>query len=303
MFDAGFGEWSYSYDNVFRANTILDNLDKIEIGPSQQKALDNLKGQALASRARVFLKIAFIWAPAYDELSADQDLGIPLRLTSDFNIPSVRPTVRETYDQVIADLKQAIPLLPNEQVHVLRTSKPAAYALLARTYLSMRKYNEAGTYADSCLQVYNTLIDYNSLDPSARYPFNQSNEEVIQETRMHTPSSLSSSQAKIDSNLYRSFQEGDLRKIIFFKENNDGTFGYRGNYLGSSHYFDGVATDEVYLMRAECNARMGKLQEAMHDMNTLLRMRWDGEVYTPINITDKTVRSGRGCLSQKTCER
>jgi len=151
LFEAGTGEWSYCYDNVFRANTVLENMDKITVGTNEKKLLDNLKGQALALRARSFLKVAGIWSLAYDEESADTDLGIPLRLNSDFNLPSTRSTLRETYSRIITDLKDAIPLLSNTQVHVLRTSKAAAYALLARTYLSMRKYNEAFLYADSCL--------------------------------------------------------------------------------------------------------------------------------------------------------
>lgn len=288
LFDEGVGEWSYAYDNVFRANTVLDYIDKLSIEVSQQNDLDNLKGQALALRARAFLKIAFIWAPAYDESSADNELGIPLRLNSDFNIASTRSTLRETYEQIIADLKQAIPLLPISQIHVLRTSKPAAYGLLARTYLSMRKYEEAGAYADSCLRIYNTLIDYNTLTASANYPFKQFNEEVILATRMLTPSSLGNNQAKIDSFLYASYQDGDLRKTMFFKDNRNGTYGFKGSYEGGASLFDGVASDEVYLMRAECNARIGKINEAMDDMNRLLRMRWDKKkIFIPIHTTNK----------------
>lgn len=210
LFDAGFGDWSYCYDNVYRANTVLDNLQKISAGSASMADIDNLKGQALALRARAFMKAAFIWAPAFDEASSGSDLGIPLRLSSDFNVPTKRATVKETFSQIISDLQQAVPLLPAMQAHVMRTSRTAAYGLLARCYLSMRNYEAAGRYADSCLQVYNKLLDYNTLSASASYPIKQFNTEVILETRMLTPSSLGNTKAKIDSDLYRSPSLYDL---------------------------------------------------------------------------------------------
>lgn len=279
-------DWSYSWDNVFRANTILDNINSVQRTQTNAGDWDNIKGQALVLRAKCMLQIAFVWCKAYDSATAAADLGLPLRLSSDFNLPSVRASVEDTYKRILSDLTQAVPLLPNAPLHVMRLAKPAAYALLARTYLSMHLYEKAGRYADSCLQLYNTLIDYNTLSAAASYPFARFNPEVIWESYCFIHEPLYPNNAKIDSNLYTSFATGDLRKTLFFKSNGNGTYAFKGSYEGSGNLFDGIASDEMYLVRAECKARAGDKLAAMTDLNTLLVKRFKSGTFVPLTATD-----------------
>jgi starch-binding outer membrane protein, SusD/RagB family len=279
--------WNNVWQPVYNANVVLDNLPGIARTPGDLETLNNIKGQALYTRAREFHLIACTWCMAYDSATSDTDLGIPLRLTSDFNMPSVRSDNEATYNQIINDLKEAIPLLPVKPLSIYRPSKPAAYALLARVYLSMRKYEMAGSYADSCLQLYNTLLDYNTLDVSAINPVSKFNVENIMYGFAGSWGPLENSVAKTDSVLYASYDSNDLRKTIFFNSKNDGTFGFRGNYSGSeASEFTGPVTDEVYLMRAECYAREGKTSKAMDDLNMLLSTRWKTGTFVPFTVPD-----------------
>lgn len=247
-------------------------------------------GQALYYRARSFLHAAFVWLPAYDSIHAKTDLGLPLRLNSDFNVTSSRSSVQETYKRIIDDLVSAIPLLAISPPHKMRPSKAAAYALLARTYLAMRVYGRAGLYADSCLRLYDKLLDYNNssmVGLSSSYSFQRFNDEVLTVSGMRIPGLLYNNIAKIDSGLLQTYSNDDLRKVAFFKNNNDGTYGFKGSYERSTSYFTSVATDEVYLIRSECFARTGEIDAAMNDLNKLLSKRWKTGTFVPFLATNQ----------------
>lgn len=279
-------DWSVVYDVVYIANVVLENAGKIT-DDLRQERLESIKGSAHFFRAKSFQEAVFTWCKAYDRQSAGTDLGIPLRLNSDFNETSVRVSVQQTYDQIISDLLTAIPLLPIKAEHVMRPSKPAAYALLSRTYLAMGEYIKAGLYADSCLKIVDTLIDYNNLSISSSYPIARFREEDIFHSRMRgLHASLDNHYLKIDTALYNSYDQNDLRKFIFFRNNGDGSVGFKGSYDGSVNLFNGIASDEMYLTRAECLAREGKVAEALTDLNTLLKKRWISGTFIPVATSD-----------------
>ncbi|MBO9684363.1 MAG: RagB/SusD family nutrient uptake outer membrane protein [Flavisolibacter sp.] len=278
--------WSYAFDPVYFSNVVLEKIDKISFSEQTKIAWNNVKGSALFFRARSFLAVAWIWAKAFDPPTANTDLGIPLRLTSDFNTPSKRSNLQQTYDQIIDDLKNAIGLLPVKPANAMRPSKPAAYALLARTYLSMRQYDKAGLYADSCLQLYNQLLDYNDLNASQFHPVARFNKEVIFHSTMEfVYYNLYYSYSSVDSNLYNSYDSNDLRRTIFLKANPDGSHYFAGSYDNSANLFNGIATDEIYLIRAECFARANNVQSALNDLNTLLEKRWRKGSFVPFSAT------------------
>jgi starch-binding outer membrane protein, SusD/RagB family len=277
LFDKGGNDWSNCYDShIYRCNTALAALNGISRSQDPVN-WDNIKGMALFYRARNYLHMAYVWIQAYDVTSSKKDLGLPLRLDPDFNEKSVRSTVGQTYDQIISDLKTAVPLLPVTALQQVRPSRPGAYALLAETYLAMRDYKNAGLYADSCLQLYNKLVDFNNtavINPSAPYPVPRFNDEVLVESVMGVPGSLQVEYCKIDSDLYKSYNINDLRKTVFFNKNSDGSYAFKGSYDQSTQLFTGLATDEMYLTRAEAYARAGDIADAMTDLNTLLVKRF-----------------------------
>lgn len=286
LFPASYNEWLNTYRKVYYANTVLEHLLLHDRTEGNHLTWDNLKGQAYFFRAEAFLQTAIIWTLAYDENTARTDLGIPLRLTTDFNEKSVRSNVEETYAQITEDLRHAISYLPLRQLQVTRPSKQAAYGLMARTYLAMREYDSCKKYTDLCLQEGNLLMDYNNagspdnVDLDGSTPFQQFNLEIIFESIIPNPRPLGAARAKIDSTLYRLYDDNDLRKRAFFRDNGNGSFGFKGRYsLGP---FGGIATDEIFLMRAECLARKGATTDAMNDLNTLMLKRWDNSVTFPV---------------------
>lgn len=291
QFPTGIGanEWSFAYENVYKANVVLLNIAEITATPANQSQWNTVKGHAHFLRAEAFLEVAGIWAQAYDQTTASADPGVPLRLDPDFNVPSTRASIQQTYDQIITDLIQAASLLPVDPLHMSRPSKPAAYGLLARTYLFMRNYDSSLYYADLALNIKNTLKDYNTVDASSFFPFGpeySNTEEIIYESRGIGSMPLAYPIAKMDTSLVASYGDGDLRKVLFFQDNGDNTFAYRGSYSAAA-IFTGVATDEMYLIRAESYARKNRIAEAMTDLNKLLENRFVADNFSPFSATDQ----------------
>ncbi len=284
VYDEFPNDWGQSYDQVYFANTCLEQIKNIERNATNAVAWDNVKGSALFFRANAFLKLVITWANVYDSITANTDLGIPLRLTSDFNQPSIRASVKDSYAQIIADLQQAVPLLPSTQTYLTRPSKAAVYGLLSRTYMAMAAYDKAGAYADSCLQLYNTLLDYNMLDKHSTYPIPAFNNEMLFYMSAYGYE-LADNIARVDTVLLSYYDNNDLRKALFFNYKSKGTF-FRGGYNGDYTLFTGIATDEMYLNRAEYFARARNTTAALRDLNTLLKNRWKNGTYTNLNSDD-----------------
>lgn len=277
---------------IYYSNIVLDQLPLITYSPTEQDRYDAIKGAALFYRAYAFFELAQLYCRPFSADNASLP-GIVLRLTSNVSAPSTRATVQETYDQIVADLKSAAELLPATALFPTRPSKPAAFAALSRVYLSMRDYANAGNYAGKALEIKNELLDYNTITPVGPQPIGIFNKEVIFHSYSPNGIILGRTRAKIDSTLYKSYHNDDLRKPVFFNANtgaNAGTYSFKGSYVGTTvdRVFAGLATDEIYLTRAECYARAGNTNAALADLNTLMQKRWRAGLFTPITATDAT---------------
>jgi tetratricopeptide (TPR) repeat protein len=281
-------DWGRPYALVNRVNTVLHYLNEIPRN-GIDAAWNNTKGHALFLRAKTFLDLASIFSLAYDSATAASDLGIVLRLDPDFNKASVRASVQQTYERILQDLKDAAQLLPVTSLHPLKPGKAAAYGMLARTYLYMRRYNHAYLYADSALRITSTLMNYNTpvpgyFNPAASFPFAQFNPEVIFSSSMVYPQPVY--HGYVDSTLYNSYHDNDLRKTLFHTTGQVQNF--KGCYEGIGNLFDGVATDEMFLIRAESAARKGFRTEAMNDLNQLLQNRFKTGTFAPLTAATDT---------------
>jgi len=288
IYNGEFGyDWRYAYQKVEYSNIVLELIQQIPKDSSNSAVWNNVKGSALFFRASSFNDLVQIYAKPYSSSTADHDLGIPLRMTSDVNKKSVRATVKETYERILSDLLLAIDLLPLTPVYQTRPSKVAAWGLLAKVYLNMEDYEKAWQYANTALFSYNSLLDFNTLSVPGLFSmpsYSSGNKELI--FYNNTLSfSISAFATMVDTTLYQSYDANDLRKNIFYV-NRSGGIVFRGSYTGSSPYFSGIATDELYLMRAECFARKNDPTAAMKDLNTLLAKRWKTGTFIPLTAVN-----------------
>ncbi len=277
-------DWNIPYQQVFYANNVLDILVGIKRDQTNEVNYDRVKGMALFFRAHAFYQLSQLFAKPYRQTSATTDLGIPLRLVADVNIPSKRATLEETYKQILEDLSAAYVLLPARPNVKSKPGKAATLALRARVHLLMGDYTNALSDGIECRSFTPNLMDYNLLNPTAAPPFPVSlpngNDEVIFHSATYNYSFLiSSTQVTVDGELYASYVDNDLRKSLFF---NPSTKRFKGSYTGYSTIFTGLAVDEVYFLIAECLARLERADEAILELNALLSKRWKTGTFIPL---------------------
>ncbi|WP_207515345.1 RagB/SusD family nutrient uptake outer membrane protein [Longitalea luteola] len=281
--------WNFSYRQVFYANIALDGIDAAGSLADNSPAWNNVKGSALYYRADAFFNISQLFTKPYSLTFPDQ-LGIPLRLSADPNEKTTRAGLQDTYDRILEDLHNAIAYLPDTALHKTRPSRAAAYALLSRVYLTMQNFSKSLLYADSSLKIYDSLLDYNTLKTTVANPIPGLNKEVIFQATI-ADDLQATLNCIVDSTLYKSYAANDLRKQLFYKVNAAGQASFIGTYTGGtvgtgSKAFGGLATDEVYLTRAECYARTGNVTAAMNDLNKLLSKRWKTGTFVPFTASN-----------------
>lgn len=281
--------WNQPYQAIFYCNTVLGGLAGLP-ADSSGPAYSLAWGTALFYRAFHYYYLEETFGEPYDPLTASQAAGIVLRLDETPGKKAGRVPVRDVFTQLIQDLKTALPLLPTavSPAYRNRPSRPAAFALLARTYLTMQQYADAGAFADSCIRLSGQLLDYNALDTTSAHPFSAAGniEVLFMCSAFGFPMQYASS-SLVDTLLYRSYDPNDLRRALFFRKAppGNGSVYFKGQYTGLLYLFSGLASDETWLIRAECRARGGDVLGAMADLNTLLANRWRSGQFQPLTAS------------------
>ncbi|TDQ77967.1 RagB/SusD family nutrient uptake outer membrane protein [Sphingobacterium yanglingense] len=273
--------WQGAYRVVYLTNQILSVLEQL---PSSQKVgarYSNAYGHALFLRAFAFQQLVEVYGLPYRPNTSDIDLGIPIRLSPDLDVVSKRATLKDTYVQIVSDYSRAKNLLAAERTIKGGTSKSAAYAALARTYLTMKDYEKALNYADSAWRLQAELLDYNGLKASDSYPLKRFNKEVLFSALSTHSNAFGRLYVRMNPGLIASYRVGDLRKDIYFQPYalEPSVYSFKGSYDQGATLFVGLTTSEVLLIRAEAAARIGKIDKALTDINLLRANRWKDNIY------------------------
>lgn len=281
--------WNNPYEKVYYANVVLDGIDQLKKSGASVNEVNLIRGWALFCRANAFYDLQEVFGQPYRPSSASSDLGIPLKLSTDLSEKVSRATVEATYGQIVDDLEEAVLLLPDQVSKTNRSkpSKPAAYALLARVYLMMQNYGQSLRCATNSLDLYKTLLDYNTVNTTARLSFSAPLVDEILYNSIQL--GYLARYWEVDRDLYASYAANDLRKVLFYAPDATGKIIlFKGFYSGNYTAYNGLTTDEVYLTRAECYARTSQDQKALDDLNTLLVKRYKTGSYIPYGLNNTT---------------
>ncbi|MDO9553268.1 RagB/SusD family nutrient uptake outer membrane protein [Rhodonellum sp.] len=268
-------EWQRFYQQVFYANICLETAGTITPkNPGERDALNNVIGSARFLRAYSMFNLIKNYGQQYLAETAGGILAIPLPKKPDVNHFSEFETLQNGYQFIIDDLRASLNSLPENPKYKSRPSKKAAYAMMARVYLSMNDFDRALENADLALSSGIEILDFNKITSSATYKIPMANPEVIFHSNALQFNFGTNQQTRIDTLLYDTYSENDLRKDIYFIRRNHGGFNFRGSYSGSFHLFGGLTDGELLLIRAESNARKGNFDSAKEDLFYLLKNRY-----------------------------
>jgi tetratricopeptide (TPR) repeat protein len=309
--------WAECWGKIFKANMVLNNLDKVS-GSETAKA--ELKAEAHFIRAYEMYMLANIFCLPYTNTNkANKDeMGLPLKQLTSFEESVERATLEATYQLIEADLEEALkittPLIRQTDgvLRAWRGNKTGVKAFAARYYLYQGDYTKALNYANLALGEYNTLVDYN-LDSrdggmtwglSKNYTINQGTPEqqtvTVKYPYGHDNQSDMTDRMFWKEHLYMRFMyDGSWwfipsRELLaLYDHTYDRRYEYnyvqgysydRGvtkpaySYPGYIRFFkdnlpSGPTVAEMYLIKAECHARMNQLPEAQTAVNTLRAKR------------------------------
>lgn len=277
-------DWRVLNNQVLVPSIVINAMDDPEItGDTSLK--NQLRAEAQVHRAFAFWSLVNLYSKQYDAATAATDIGVPIKLETDFQSSFTRASVQDVYDQILADLNAAIDsgALPSgRQSVVTRPSMAAAYAILAKTHLAMGNYQEAQSAANSSLQNYDMLLDYTSL---FSMPNNFDNPELFM-LKQRTASRNAPGQFTPADELLALYTPGDARANLYFRTNfATGEPEFDRNNFGGNNYIC-PSVSEMYLIRAECNARVGDVSAVSSDLNAIGQNRIGG--YVPVaNFSDR----------------
>ncbi|WP_461533740.1 RagB/SusD family nutrient uptake outer membrane protein [Sinomicrobium sp.] len=257
--------WQPLYLGQYYANVVIQEVMKVQEGTEAEKR--SLMGQAMTIRAMNYLYLLTAFANAYHPDINPDDLGVPLVTSINVTdkIPA-RSTLKECFDLMTSDLKQAMEWLPEVHSNRWRVTRYVAAGVLARVYTYTGQYEEANTYATIALESpqIDKILDYNAMEP-ADFPSEDVNSERLWVDK--TNSNYSSSFYSYD--LLEYFQDGDSRIRLFTLPDEDTGIVVREEDVRSF----GLSYPEMYLIQAEYRARNGEIDAAMEIINTLREFR------------------------------
>ena len=274
--DAVILDWQRPYAQIFYANVVLDEIDKIKTENIQELSRKKeIKGSAHFHRAYAYFNLLQVFADSFDPSASNEMPAVPKRINADPNIKPEMGTVSEMYRFVIEDLETAIENLPEKNQPLTRPSKLAAYGMLARVYLNMEDYAKALEFSRKALEIDDSLIDYSELNLGLSNPFGVFNKEIIFYSEYLFSGFFTGQLSMVNGEFYDSYEAKDLRKSAFFTPRLGGWVNYTGYYSGSSRYFGGLTTAEMLLINAECRARSGDYKSTEGLLGRLLEKRYE----------------------------
>ncbi len=261
--------WSSAYTVVYKANAVLEGLERSDIG---EMLREQLRGEALFVRAFTYFYLVNLWGDVPLVTSTSHAVNNKLQ-----RFPSA-----QVYDQIVQDLLEAQALLAEQpDAGKIRASRAAATTLLARVYLYLGDWENAEVEATRVIdsKLYSLETDLNRVFSIS------SSEAILQLWHISYPWEAVTFliHPALDAPLYgsmrytylSSFEENDLRYANWINEYAAATTTFYGANKYKSFetppqdYSTVLRLAELYLIRAEALAHQDDVPGSVEDLNII----------------------------------
>lgn len=297
------------YKKIYKANLAINSINEVEGSEAEKKTV---LANAYFDRAWSMFFMAQYYCRPYCDANKSE-LGLPVRLGTDFTETVKRVTLAETYDMILSDLAKAEENVLQDKVNTnqrWRVSMSAINGLHARISLIMGDYAKAEEYATKALAGAPGLYDYNQIGTYQKSAYNEYDEPVkitFPETSrwglseyinypefVYARCAYNRAQWLVPSeSLLNAYDADDLRLQLFVEE---GYSYYEWLYFSAPRYdqfnngseiISGLTTAELALIKAEAMVRQGKWQEGLASLTPLREARFAAGTATALQATSQ----------------
>lgn len=276
--------WTGMYKAINAANNIINS--DVKVTPAVQAEKDHIIGEVYVLRGLIYFDMVRMFAQQYTFTADASHLGVPLILDFDATRKPKRNTVKEVYNQIIADMTKGISLMKStsRSKNSNTLSSTSAKALLARVYLYKEDWANAEAMATAVIgSNYSLVSNANYLN---LWNTDNPTESIFEISMTPTDNRGSNGIAALYvKEVYGDYlPSNDLRSLYAAGDARLGTFKadpllvgaygpVRVNKFPDIKGFDNVKVirlAEIFLIRAEARANLGtNITGAQQDLDVV----------------------------------
>jgi hypothetical protein len=268
--------WNKSYEQLYAINLFIEKVEKSK-GMSKAQSAQML-GECYTLRALLYLHLNQLFGEIPYIKSTDYRVNKKVSRTQQIDINQ----------SLLSDLQQALDyfdLSPSlETKDPSRIHKFATYMVLAKFYLLQEDWENARFYSNEIINApsfdlnQDIQMEFKKESKGTIWhflPSNTTGNTFI--AQVFIPTAYPSTSVVLNEALLDRFEARDLRKTYWTqsvrKDSLQHTFPYKyqvkGNTAATLECLIVFRLAEVYLIRAEAHAQLGRLEEALEDLNAI----------------------------------
>jgi tetratricopeptide (TPR) repeat protein len=277
-----------------RANFLLDNMNLVTGLSEAEKT--RMRGEALFLRAIPHFECVRFFGQPYGYTSGNTQSGIAIRTAWSKDLVN-RSSVGEVYNQIIADLNEAITLLPESQD--IYADKWAAKGYLAKVYFQMNDFQKAYDLANDVInnggfsmeadlmKRFNTSASSETIFETVSVSLGDESNNGFRDNFRPDPSTgLAAAYISNDMFVAATANPDDLRTQQWYVANTMGNIECTKFPITTYTHVPIVHLTEMKLIRAEAAAELGNTTTAFQDINDIRTRAGVGEVPAGTTTSD-----------------